>query len=191
MSAVAGIVLAGGRSKRMGTSKALLDWHGRPLVVHTAARLQAALGGATVIVVRAPGQELPTLPDGVEVAVDGAEGRGPLQGLAAGLAALEGRADAAVAVATDQPFAAEVVPRLLAALTDADDAVAFAGAPLGAVYRPRLRAIAEARLAAGGDASLRGLLDAVHTRSLPPDTAVVTALRSLDTPEAYADALRP
>jgi molybdopterin-guanine dinucleotide biosynthesis protein A len=186
-----GIVLAGGRSSRMGTPKALLDWHGRPLLVHVTEQLQAALGaGAPVVVVRAPGQELPGLPPGVELAADAATGRGPLQGLAAGLAALEGRAEAAVVVATDQPFAAAAVPRLLAALTDGHDAVAFAGAPLGAIYRPSLRAAAEARLAAGDDLSLRGLLGAARTRLLPPDAAIAAALRSLDTPEAYAEALR-
>lgn len=39
---VAGIVLAGGRSSRMGTSKALLVYHGQPLYVHMMGVLQAA-----------------------------------------------------------------------------------------------------------------------------------------------------
>ncbi|MGL6280123.1 MAG: molybdenum cofactor guanylyltransferase, partial [Gaiella sp.] len=32
-----GIVLAGGRSTRMGVDKATVDWHGTPLVSHVAA----------------------------------------------------------------------------------------------------------------------------------------------------------
>lgn len=39
---VAGIVLAGGRSSRMGTSKALLVYHGQPLYVHMMGVLRAA-----------------------------------------------------------------------------------------------------------------------------------------------------
>jgi molybdopterin-guanine dinucleotide biosynthesis protein A len=190
MSGVAGIVLAGGRSRRMGTAKALLDWHGRPLVVHAAQALMAALGaGAPLVVVHAPGQELPPLPAGADTVADRAEGRGPLEGLLAGLTALADRAEAAVVVATDQPHAARVVPQLLAAAQPGDDAVVFAGAPLGALYRPRLRAIIQARLATGDDTSLHGLLAAVRTRTLPQDAAVAEALQSLDTPEAYAEAL--
>ena len=57
------IVLAGGRSSRMGTSKALLDWHGGTLVRRVTGILQRVAD--PVVVVHADGQELPPLP-GVE-----------------------------------------------------------------------------------------------------------------------------
>jgi molybdenum cofactor guanylyltransferase len=37
-----GVVLAGGLSSRMGRDKAMLNWHGRPLIEHQIAVLQAA-----------------------------------------------------------------------------------------------------------------------------------------------------
>src|SRR5918992_751422 len=94
MTTTAGIVLAGGRSTRMGTSKAALEWHGSTLLRRVTGIVARAVEGP-VVVVRAPGQELPLLPDAVELAEDEREGRGPLQGLAAGLAAVAERAEAA------------------------------------------------------------------------------------------------
>ena len=170
-----GVVLAGGRSRRMGTPKALLDWHGVPLVVHVAWAVADVTRGR-VVVVAAPGQDLPA---GLDVVRDPVEGRGPLQGLAAGLAALD--CERAFVCATDQPDAHLVLPALLVARPA--DVVAYEGQPLGALYRTALAEVAAARLP--HDASLRGLLAAVDTEVLPgaPD-----ALRSLDTPEDYAAA---
>jgi molybdopterin-guanine dinucleotide biosynthesis protein A len=87
----------------MGTSKAALEWHGSTLLRRTVAILARATGGP-VVVVRAKGQELPGLPDGVQVVDDPREDLGPVQGLAAGLGALNGRADVAFVSATDMPF---------------------------------------------------------------------------------------
>ena len=181
---VGGIVLAGGRSRRMGTAKAGLDWHGVPLVAHVAARVAEATQGP-VVVVRAPGQALPPLPQ--TIVADPVAGLGPLQGLAAGLAALD--AAAAFVCATDQPDAWQVIPYMLAVFQPGDDAVAFADQPLGALYSARVTAVAEQRLAAGEDLSLRGLLSAVNTRVLAGNAP--TSLRSIDTPEDYEAAIRP
>src|ERR1700731_334019 len=87
MEGSAGIVLAGGRSSRMGTPKAALEWHGSTLLHRTVSIVARATSGP-VVVVRAPGQELPPLPPDIEVITDPREGKGPLQGLAAGLGAL-------------------------------------------------------------------------------------------------------
>src|SRR2546423_15513946 len=102
MAGPAGVVLAGGRSSRMGTSKAALEWHGSTLLRRTVGIVARATGGP-VVVVRAPGQELPRLPEGTLVADDPREGKGPVQGIAAGLAALRGQADVAFVRSTDLP----------------------------------------------------------------------------------------
>jgi molybdopterin-guanine dinucleotide biosynthesis protein A len=103
MEASAGIVLAGGRSSRMGTPKAALEWHGSTLLHRTVSIVARATSGP-VVVVRAPGQDLPDLPRGTLVVEDPREGKGPVQGIAAGLAALAGQAEAAFISSTDLPF---------------------------------------------------------------------------------------
>ena len=98
----AGVVLAGGRSSRMGTPKACLEWHGSTLLYRTAALLMRTVTGPVVVVVGADGGgtwELPPLPPGVVIARDPAPGLGPLQGIAAGLAAV--RAATAASGAAD------------------------------------------------------------------------------------------
>ena len=77
---VAGVVLAGGRSVRMGTAKAALEWHGSTMLRHAVGIVARGVDGP-VVVVRAPGQGLPGLPPGVEVVDDPVAGRGPLQGI--------------------------------------------------------------------------------------------------------------
>jgi molybdopterin-guanine dinucleotide biosynthesis protein A len=146
MPGSAGVVLAGGRSSRMGTAKAALEWHGSTLLWRTVAILGRATGGP-VVVVRAPGQALPPLPPGTEVVADPCEGLGPVQGLAAGLAALTGRAEMAFVSATDMPFLHPAfVRRVLAAVAEgADVALPVARGypqPLAAAYRVALAQLA-------------------------------------------------
>jgi molybdopterin-guanine dinucleotide biosynthesis protein A len=153
MSGTAGIVLAGGRSSRMGTAKAALEWHGSTLLRRTVGILSRVTDGP-VVVVRAPGQDLPALPPGIEVVEDPREGLGPVQGLAAGLAVLDGRAEAAFVSSTDMPFLHPAFVRrvLRAAQQDGVD-VGLPVArgypqPLAAAYRVALAPVA-AKLVAG------------------------------------------
>jgi molybdopterin-guanine dinucleotide biosynthesis protein A len=142
----AGVVLAGGRSSRMGTSKAALEWHGSTLLRRTTGIVARAADGP-VVVVRTPGQALPDLPRSIEVAEDPGEGKGPVQGIAAGLAALRGRADVAFVCSTDMPFLHPAfVTRVLRALGDSDVALPVARGyrqPLAAAYRVSLADLAE------------------------------------------------
>jgi molybdopterin-guanine dinucleotide biosynthesis protein A len=83
---VAGIVLCGGQSSRMGRPKAWLPVAGE-LMLPRVVRLLSEIV-SPIVVVAAPEQELPPLPPDVIVVNDPVPGRGPLQGLATGLAAL-------------------------------------------------------------------------------------------------------
>lgn len=137
----------------MGTPKAALEWHSSTLLWRTVAITGRAVGGP-VVVVRAPGQDLPALPPGTEVTQDAAAGRGPLQGIAAGLAALAGRAEVAFVAATDLPFLHPAFIRrvMRAACDGADVALPVARGyrqPLAAAYRTALAPAAGQLVMAG------------------------------------------
>jgi molybdopterin-guanine dinucleotide biosynthesis protein A len=100
-----------------------------------------------VVVVRAPGQPLPPLPAGTEVVDDPHEGLGPVQGIAAGLAALASRAEAAFVSSTDMPFLHPAfVRRVFRAVQEgADVGLPVARGypqPLAAAYRTALAPVA-------------------------------------------------
>lgn len=140
----------------MGRPKAALEWHGSTLLQRIVGIVGRVVDGP-VVVVRAPGQELPDLPPSIRVAVDAREGRGPLQGLAAGLAAVGDGVPRAYVSSTDVPllhptFVSTVVR--IAEREDVDVALPVAHGfrhPLAAAYRTSLlpsveRLIAEDRM---------------------------------------------
>jgi molybdenum cofactor guanylyltransferase len=184
MAQAAGIVLAGGRSSRMGTPKAALEWHGSTLLRRVVGVVGRSIDGP-VVVVRASGQTLPWLPDAIEVVEDAREGRGPLQGLAAGLAAVRDRAYAAYVSSTDVPLLhPRFVRRVLAALDDDVDVVlpevgGFRH-PLAAVYRTELVDVVE-RLIAEDRMRPAFLFEACRVRRLDADALLADpALAALD-----------
>lgn len=145
---VAGIVLAGGQSRRMGGGdKGLLDLGGRPLIGHVIARLGCARAiSANGDPARYAGFGLPVLPDSV------AGWPGPLAGVLAGMdwAAAQG-IGRIVTAAADTPF----FPRDLAErLAEAAAPVALAACegqehPAFAAWDVDLREDLRAALAAG------------------------------------------
>jgi molybdopterin-guanine dinucleotide biosynthesis protein A len=183
----------------MGTPKALLKF-GTETLIERAVRCLAAICDP-IVVVAAPDQRLPTLV--AEVVHDPIEGKGPLQAIALGLAALEARAERAFVCATDAPFlTAAFVRRMRALAEDHDIAVVRDGGhlqPLAAIYRTQLARRAEALLESGhADASslldeprvrivTRGeLLADADLRAVDPE---LLALRNVNTPEEYREAL--
>jgi molybdopterin-guanine dinucleotide biosynthesis protein A len=160
----------------MGTPKAALEWHGSTMLRRTLGVLARAVDGP-LLVVRAPGQPLPELRPQADVVEDPQEGLGPLQGIAAGLAALTGRAQIAFVCSTDLPFLHPVfVRRVLDALIDDTD-VALPVArgfpqPLAAAYRVSLAPLV-AELVANGDLRPAFLFRRCATVRLD-DTALLT-----------------
>src|SRR5437870_12318103 len=111
MMCVAGIVLCGGESMRMGRPKAWLPFAGELLLPRVVRVLSEVV--SPIVVGAAPERDLPTLPYDVTNVRDDEKGRGPLQGLATGLAALQTRAAAVFVSSCDVPLLRPAVLRPL------------------------------------------------------------------------------
>lgn len=168
-SACAGVVLAGGRSSRMGCDKTALSIAGEPLLRRVVGRLRLALSDVVVV-----GPEvLHSLVPGVRILHDDAPGSGPLGALATALRALP--AERVFLTGCDMPFVTPglvlVMARLAAQCPDVD--VVLPRSPTGpeylhAVYsRSCLPAIE--RLLSQGERSLRSLVDGVSVRDVAPE----------------------
>ena len=204
------MVLAGGRSSRMGTPKACLDWHGSTLLYRTVALLRRTVAGPVVVVVGADDLAsplLPALPAGVTVVQDPTPGLGPLQGIA-GVSSPSAPQRASPPMspfvcATDMPFLHPAFVRaVLAALTDpADVALPVARGhrqPLAAAYRVGLAGSVATLLAEGGrtpgELFARCRVTVLDDDALCSDPAVtrldpgLESLTNVNTPAEYAAA---
>jgi molybdopterin-guanine dinucleotide biosynthesis protein A len=179
----------------MGHPKALLPF-GPELMLQRMVRLIQGVV-QRVVVVAAPGQALPPLPADVIIAHDRREGRGPLEGLAAGLAALPPEASAAYATSCDAPLLREAfVRRLIELHAGHEIAVPFVGGyhhPLAAVYSKSVLAEAE-RLLAEDRLRPALLFETVDTRVVSEEElrdvdSEFVSLRNLNEPTDYRAAL--
>lgn len=146
---LSGLILAGGRSSRMGRDKAALTLpDGRTLLQRQADILRAA--GATTLFVSVRADNETTLP-GATLVPDSTPDAGPLAGIAAGLRAAP--AGLVLVLAVDMPEVQSAHLRQLLELATADRGVVplLAGQcePLAGVYPSALAGSAEAALASG------------------------------------------
>jgi molybdopterin-guanine dinucleotide biosynthesis protein A len=159
----AGIILAGGASRRMGEDKARIVLGDRTLLAHVVRRV-ASVCDPVIVVARAADEYTDC---GAQVVADRWPGAGPLGGLITGLETVP--APCAAAVAGDLPFVEPALLSGLAALRAGWDAVVpeIDGRPQPhcAVYARAAAGMAEAVFQAGGR-SLRELLDAPGLRVL-------------------------
>jgi molybdopterin-guanine dinucleotide biosynthesis protein A len=190
-----GIVLCGGKSTRMGTSKALLPF-GSETMLQRVVRLLGTIV-SPIVAVAARDQVLPALPPDLIVTHDEREGRGPLEGLRAGLKALPEHVEAAYVTSCDVPLLVPAFVRQMLDLARGYDIAVMEidgfPHPLSAVYRRATLPYVESLLAAD---RLRPvfLFDAVRTRRVAPaeissDPDLLT-LRNLNTREDYEQALK-
>ena len=164
MDSIAGVVLAGGKSTRMGRDKAFVDFRGEPLVGHAIKRLAPQVAR---VAISANGDPQRFAAFGAPVLPDVSSGHpGPLAGILAGLKffARENGFEAIVTVPCDAPFAPrDLVARLVAARR-AEGAVVAASTrgvePLFALWPLAAADAVEAALAQG-DASVWRLLEGI------------------------------
>ena len=180
--ALHGLILAGGRSRRMGADKGLIDYHGKTQVDWLAGLLGEFCASVQVSV--GPRQDQSGGYASMATIVDHEPGLGPAGGL---ISAWMTSPDAAwLLVAVDMPLLNRAT---LTALTAGRSATRLATAfrhpdgvlePLCTIWEPAARALLERRLEQG-DASLRRLLESEPVRVLTPPSP--EALSSVDRPE--------
>lgn len=186
---IAAIVLAAGRSTRMGHFKLLADLAGVPMVRRV---VEAVRGSSIAAVYVVTGHQA----DGVAAALAGGDAHlvhnprfaeGLATSLAAGIAALPADIDGAVVVLGDMPgVTAATIDALLAAFEPGRVVVPVQGGEIGnPILWPRE---AFARMSAlTGDAGARRLLPAFEGRVARVDVTDSDIFGDVDTPEALAD----
>jgi molybdopterin-guanine dinucleotide biosynthesis protein A len=176
----------------MGTPKALLPFDNEPLIVHIVATLRRLF--PEVVVVAAPGQDLPSMP--VTLVRDEVAYQGPVGGIYYGLTAASG--DVSFVTSCDSAFlSSDLIAYLLSQISHHDVVVPhWQGRfqPLHAVYRRSVLPLLEGQLARG---ELRPvyLFDKVRTRRVDEDEIrrfdpEGSSFFNMNTPEEYAEALK-
>jgi molybdopterin-guanine dinucleotide biosynthesis protein A len=182
---ITGLVLAGGRSERMGRDKALLVMN-RETQLARAARVLAEICGGVLVAVRAEQAETSAYPSFDLVADESGVG-----GPAAGLLGAWRRVpeDALLVLAVDMPQVdAPLLRRLIESRNAGSVATAFVHAdgtlePLCTIWEPAAQAILRER-ARNSNVSLRSVLESSTVcRVVPP---VPASIRSVNTPQDYA-----
>ena len=118
---VSGIVLAGGKSRRLGRDKAIEPVGGEPLLSRVIGRLSQVAEQTVVVVADTERASQLPLPRSAKVAVDLYPGGGSLGGIFTGLSAADG--EWGIVVACDMPFLNVELFRHMLTLRDGVDAV--------------------------------------------------------------------
>lgn len=179
-----GLVLAGGRSRRMGTDKAAIRFGQRTLLSRAVAQLRSAVGHVYVSCRAEQDGSDSRAP--YAVIADQVVGIGPAAGLLAAHALHP--ASAWMVLAVDMPLVTSaVLAELLAARESAAAATAWRSAtdakpePLCTIYEPATLAALAQHVELGGSSSLRSWLEAANVKYVAGDSSKL--LRSANTRE--------
>jgi molybdopterin-guanine dinucleotide biosynthesis protein A len=188
---LSGVILAGGKSRRMGRDKSQLVLSGETLIVRTV-RTLGVVCDDLVVVTNTPEQFAGL---GVRLAGDVMPGGGALSGIHAGL--MVARHEFALVVACDMPFLNVALLRRMALLAPGHDAVVprWQGEfePLHAVYSRNCVAAIEPLLRRGGGRIVE-FYERMHVRYMERDEILQSdpdglSFFNVNSPEDWARAL--
>ena len=193
MAHVAAIVLAAGRSSRMGTNKLLEDLDGKPVVRHVVEAALASRCQSVSVVVGHQADEVAAALNGLDVRL--VQNPGHAQGMAtsliAGVNTVPDTAKAALICLGDMPL---VTPVMMNAILDglARHVTARAVVPIAAGRRANpvliTRGLFEDVRTLSGDVGAKALLDRAGPDLIEVMIDDVAILLDVDTPEALAHA---
>ncbi|HXG23177.1 MAG TPA: molybdenum cofactor guanylyltransferase [Chthonomonadales bacterium] len=183
-----GIVLAGGKSRRMGRDKALLPFRGKTLLEYVVAQLRKAVD-EVIVVADVPNRYV--LANGTHVVGDIYPGAGPLGGIVTGLYATEEGYHPVIGC--DMPHLEPAILHFLIreaqGLDGAIPVIAGRVEPLCAVYHSRCAAVFEKALHQGERAVHRVIecvdMMRVHEEALRAIDKDLRSFINLNTPEEY------
>ncbi|MGL4306198.1 MAG: molybdenum cofactor guanylyltransferase [Mycobacteriaceae bacterium] len=177
---LAGIILTGGQSRRMGADKARIPWCDTSLVEHVVGVVAALCD--PVFIISAVGQEIPH--SSAKVLTDTIAGQGPLHAVGVGLeAAAQRGVTRAFVAATDMPLLNTAVISELWAADPAQVVMAVddqRGHPLAAIYHTELFARAHDFVTAGRR-SLMTFVDGLEVNRIMVANSL--ALTNVNTPD--------
>jgi molybdopterin-guanine dinucleotide biosynthesis protein A len=193
---IAGLVLAGGGSRRMGGSdKSLLQLGGRSLIGRAISRLEPQVGALAISANCDPALlaawACPVLPDPPPA------GRGPLAGILAGLDWCAAQATHLVTVASDTPFfPLDLVERLMAAAGGDIETIVLAASggrthPVFGLWPVSARTDLHDWLASGASLKVTDFTDTrPHGICAFPSAADGDPFFNINTPDDMAEAVR-
>lgn len=191
MPEIAGIILAAGRSTRMGSNKLLAEFRGKPLVQHV---VEAALGSTLAKIYVVTGHESKAL----EKALEGLElvflhnsnyADGMASSIKMGFSALPESVSGAIVLLGDMPLiSVQILDTMIGAFENDFQKAAVVPVVNGKRGNPVLisRVLFHQLMHIRGDTGARQLLDSLGNKvlQLPVDTEKI--LVDVDTPEALA-----
>jgi molybdenum cofactor cytidylyltransferase len=185
---IAAVILAAGKSTRMGQNKMLADFRGKPLIRATVETILKSTATPVLVVTGNQGDQVRAVLDGLDVAIvdnpDYAEGLST--SLRAGVAALPANAAGAVVCLGDMPLVEPaVIDRLIAAFNPTEGRLICAPTYDGKLGNPVLwgREFFTEISQLSGDRGARGLLDAHAEQLVEIPVADEAVLTDIDTPD--------